>query len=72
MNYLKEFVNEDGYNTNKMEGYWRYMKVSLFVFGIRKDKYFSYFVEFIWRYVNKDKDLFAIFLNDVKILYNLN
>lgn len=48
MNYLKEFVNEDGYNMNKMEGYWWYMKVSLFVFGICKDKYFLYFVEFIW------------------------
>ncbi|XP_068757823.1 uncharacterized protein [Montipora capricornis] len=42
MNHSKEFVNEDGYNTNKMEGHWGHMKVSLPVFGTRKDKYSSY------------------------------
>ena len=69
VNHSKEFVNEEGYNTNKMEGHWRHMKVSLPVFGTRKDKYSSYLAEFIWRHVNKDKDLFATFLNDVKSLY---
>ena len=63
VNHSKEFVNEEGYNTNKMEG-----QVSLPVFGTRKDKYSSYLAEFIWRHVNKDKDLFATFLNDVKTL----
>ena len=42
------------------------------VFGTRKDMYYSYLAEFIWRHVNKEKDLFATFLNDVKILYNPN
>ena len=55
-----------------MEGPWRHMKVSLPVFGTRKDMYSSYLAEFIWRHVNKEKDLFATFLNDVKTLYNPN
>ena len=38
VNHSKEFVNEDGYNTNKMEGHWRHMKVSLPVFSTCKDK----------------------------------
>ena len=42
VNHSKEFVNEDGYNTNKMEGHWRHMKASLPVFGTRKDNYSSY------------------------------
>ena len=53
-----------------MEGHWRHMKVSLPVFGTRKDMYSSYLAEFIWLHVNKEKDLFATFLNDVKTLYN--
>ena len=72
VNHSKEFVNKDGYNTNKKEGHWRLMKVSLPVFGTRKDMYSSYLAEFIWRHVNKEKDLFATFLNDVKTLYNPN
>ena len=72
MNHSKEFVNEDGYNMNKMERHWRHMKVSLLVFGTRKDKYSSYLVEFIWRHLNKDEDLFATFLDDIKTLYNPN
>ena len=72
VNHSKEFVNKDGYNTNKMEGHWRHMKVSLPVFGTRKDMYSSYLAEVIWRHVNKEKDSFATFLNDVKTLYNPN
>ena len=45
VNKSKEFVNEDGYNTNKMEGHWRHIKVSLPVFGTPKDKYSSYLAE---------------------------
>jgi len=72
VNHSKEFVNEEGYNTNKIEGHWQYMKASLPVFGTHKDKNSSYLAEFIWQHVNKDKDLFATFLNDVKTLYNPN
>ena len=32
---------------NKMEGHWQHMKVSLPVFGTRKDKYSFYLAEFI-------------------------
>ena len=67
-NHSKEFVNEDGYNRNKLEGHWWHMKVSLPVFGTRRDKYSLYLAEFIWQHVNNDKDLFATFLNDVKTL----
>ena len=72
VNHSKESVNEDGYNMNKMEGHWKHVKASLPVFGTRKDKYSSCLAEFIWRHVNKDKDLFATFLNGVKTLCNLN
>ena len=65
VNHSKEFVNKDGYNTNKMEVSWP-------VFSTCKDNYSSYLVEFVWCDVNKDKDLFMSFLNDVKSLYNLN
>lgn len=34
------------------------MKVSLLMYGRKKEYYFFYFVEFIWWYVNCDKDLF--------------
>ena len=29
VNHSKEFVNEEGFHTNKIEGHWRHMKVSL-------------------------------------------
>ena len=72
VNHSKEFINENGNNTNKMEEHWRYMKVSLPVLGSCKDKYSAFLAEFIWRHVNKDKDLFSTFLNDVKTPYNSN
>ena len=46
--------------------------MSLPVFRTRKDKYSSYLAEFMWWHVNKDKDLFVTFFNDVKSLYNPN
>ena len=61
VNHSKEFVNKDGFSTNKMEGHWRHMKVSLPVFGMRKENYSSFLAEFIWQHVNKDKDLFLHF-----------
>ena len=33
--------------------------------------YSSYLAEFIWRYDNRDKDLFRVFLNDVAFVYKL-
>jgi transposase-like protein len=72
VNHSLEFVNEQGYHTNKIEGHWRQMKVSLPTHGRRKYHYSSYLAEFQWRYTNADKDLFFQFLKDIKSIYNVN
>ena len=61
MNHSVEFVNSEGYDTNKIEGHWRQMKVSLPTHGKKKEHYSSYLAEFIWRYMNREKDLFFVF-----------
>ena len=70
VNHSKEFVNEDGDHTNKIEGHWRQAKASFPKFGVRKKYYSSYLAEFIWRYRNKGQDLFETFINDIKTAYN--
>ena len=70
VNHSKEFVNDDGDCTNKIEGQWRRAKVKLPPFGVRKHHFSSYLAEFMWRYMNRDQDLFATFLRDVKKIYN--
>ena len=69
VNHSKEFVNKDGFHTNKIEGHWRQAKVKMPVFGIRKYMFSSYLAEFMWRYKHKEDDLFAVFLDDVKKIY---
>ena len=39
VNHSKEFVNSNGFNTNKQEGHWRHMKTSLPIFGTRKQHF---------------------------------
>ena len=70
VNHSKEFVNEEGAHTNKIEGHWRQLKSSLPTHGRRKHHYTSYFAEFMRRYVHKGEDLFAVFLQDIKAVYN--
>ena len=62
-------MNENGDNTNKMEGQWRQAKAKLLAFGVRKKDFSSHLAEFLWRYMHKDGDLFTVFLNDVKKVY---
>ena len=38
-------------------------------FGVRKIAFSSYLAEFLWRYEHKGKDLFSMFLWDVKKIY---
>ena len=52
-----------------MEGHWRQAKVKLPPFGVRKHHFSSCLTEFMWRYTNKDNDLFAVFLENVKKKY---
>ena len=66
VNHSKEFVNEDGGNTNKIEGHWGPAKCKLPKFGVRKHLFSTYLAEFTWRYMHSNEDLFAVFLNDVK------
>ena len=70
VNHSKEFVNEDGDNTNKIEGHWRQAKVKLPYFGVRNYLFSSYLAEFMWRYMNREGDLFQLFLDTVKEIYN--
>jgi len=69
VNHSVEFVSPEGYDTNKIEGYWRQMKVSLPTHGRKKEHYSSYLAEFLWRYINSGKDLFFGFLKDVASVY---
>ena len=72
VNHSKEFVNKDGDNTNKMEGHWRHAKVKMPPFGARKHHFSSYLAEFMWRYTNRDNDLFEMFLTANPKIYALN
>ncbi len=71
VNHSQEFVNDQGDHTNKIEGHWRQMKLSLPTHGRRKYHYSSYLAEFQWRYTNKEKDLFFQFLEDIKSIYDV-
>lgn len=62
VNHSKGFVNKGGENTNKIEGHWRQAKCKLPRFGVRKHLFSSYLTEFIWRYMNRNEDLFEVFL----------
>ena len=41
VNHSLEFVNEEGFNTNKIEGHWRQVKAKLTTHG-RKKEHYSY------------------------------
>ena len=66
VNHSKEFVNNVGFHTNKIEGHWRQAKSKLPSFGVRKSMFSSHLAEFLWRYEHKGEDLFCEFIKDVK------
>ena len=72
VNHSKEFANENDDNTNKIEGHWRQAKCNLPKFGFRKHLFSTYLAEFMWRYVQRNEDLFVAFLNNVKKIYDTN
>ena len=47
-------------------------KVKMPPFSVRKHHFSSYLAEFMWRYRNKNNDLFEMFLQDVKKIYCVN
>ncbi len=49
VNHSKEFVNNNGDHTNKIEGHCRQAKAKFPPFGIRKYAFSSYLAEFLWR-----------------------
>lgn len=69
VNHSVEFVSPDGFDTNKIEGHWRQLKVNLPTHGRKKEHYSSYLAEFIWRYVHRGEDLFKVFVKDVASVY---
>ena len=71
VNHSVEFVNEEVYDTTKIEGQWRQLKVHLPTHGRKKQHYASYIAEFIWRYVNRNEDLFFVFLKEVARIYKI-
>ena len=70
VNHSKEFVSDEGFHTNKIEGHWRQAKSELPSFCVRKSLFSSHLAEFLRRYENKGRDLFSIFINDVKKIYS--
>jgi len=72
VNHSVEFVNEEGYDTNKTEGQQKKLKVHLPTHGRKKEHYASYIAEFIWRYVNRNEDLFFVFLKEVASIYKID
>ena len=69
VNHSKEFVNEDGDHTNRIEGHWRQAKAKMPKFGVKKTLFSSHLAEFMWRYLHKNDDLFEAFLSDMKKIY---
>ena len=53
VNHSKEFVNVNGFNTNKIEGHRRQAKCKLLSLGVGKDIVSSHLAEFLWQYENK-------------------
>ena len=72
VNHSVEFVNEEGFHTNKIEGHWRQMKPKLPTHGRKKEHYSSYLAEFKWRYIHSGEDVWKVFLNNIKKITNLN
>ena len=64
-------MSSDGFDTNKIEGQWRQLKVNLPTHRRKKEHYSSYLAEFIWRYVHRGEDLFKEFLKDGASVYKL-
>ena len=69
VNHSKEFVNNEGFHINNIEGHWRQAKSKLPSFGVRKSIFSSHLAEFLWRYEHKGEDLFCEFIKDVKKIY---
>ena len=71
VNHSIEFVNSDGDHTNKIEGHWRVAKAQMPSFGVRKIYFSSHLAEFMWRYSNRDEDLFSCFIRDASNIYKV-
>ena len=69
VNHSIEYVNSDRDHTNKIEGHWRQAKSKFPSFGVRKNHFNSHLEEFMWRYVNKGKDMFAAFVKEITEIY---
>ena len=69
VNHSKEFVNAAGQSTKKMEGHWRQAKAKLPPFGVTKHQFSSYLAELMWKYMNREEDLFQKFLEAAKVFY---
>ena len=69
VNHSIHFVNDDGDHTNKIEGHWRVAKASLPTFGVKKEYYSSYLASFMWKYQNKDKNMFTEFVKVISHVY---
>ncbi len=69
VNHSKEYVTEDGVHRYNIEGHWFHLKRSLPRHGTPKAHYESHIAEFIWRYSNRDEDLYFSFLNAITKVY---
>ena len=69
VNHSFEFVNDEGFHTNKIERHWRQIKASLPTHGRKTEHYSSYLAEFIWYYVHRWAFVSQAYLNHVKLAY---
>lgn len=66
VNHSKEFVNSNGFNTNKQGHSGEAHENKPANFGTRKEHFSSYLAEFMWCYKHKDSDPFKVFFRDMK------
>ena len=70
VNHSIEFVNKEEFHTNKIEGLAvNESETVLPTHGRKKEHYSCYLAEFKWRYVHRGEDLWKVFLDDVKRIY---
>ena len=69
VNHSVEFVIEEGFHANKIEGHGQQMKAKLPTHGCKKEHYSSYLAEFKWRNIHSGEDLWKVFLNNIKKIY---
>ena len=72
VNHSENFVDPDtGACTNLIENRWWCIKRQLPSTHTRNKTFELHLIEYMWRTLHRDEDLFRAFLNDVKVVYRV-